>query len=303
MNRKINEEQVNDIVKMYLSGISCYEIAREFNVTHIPIRNALLKRGIELRHPTGIKSKFSNEDVIKKKKKGQSIGEIAKEAGVKERAIWNRLKKMGVVFPRGGKRKYNINEDFFNTWSYEMAYILGFIFTDGCLSKNKRSFSISQKEDYILVEIAKCLGMPKESIRTTRQNGRNYFHLTISSVKMCRSLCWHGLIPNKSLTVDFPNVQKRYIGAFLRGVIDGNGWVDKNSYRVVICTGSSSFAEGLNQVLQNLNFNARIRISRGLYTVTVSQKKNLRMLADLIYEKKGSLYLKRKYLIFNRTYS
>ena len=42
----------------------------------------------------------------------------------------------------GGKRIYELNEDYFETWSHEMAYILGFISADGSINKQKTSLSI-----------------------------------------------------------------------------------------------------------------------------------------------------------------
>ena len=53
------------------------------------------------------------------------------------------------------KRKYDINENYFKTWSNNMAYILGFIAADGVIQKENQCVSISQKESYILEDIKK----------------------------------------------------------------------------------------------------------------------------------------------------
>ena len=44
------------------------------------------------------------------------------------------------------KRKYDITEDYFKTWSNNMAYILGFIAADGVIQKENQCVSISQKK-------------------------------------------------------------------------------------------------------------------------------------------------------------
>ena len=44
------------------------------------------------------------------------------------------------------KRKYDITEDYFKTWSNNMAYILGFIAADGAIPKENQCVSISQKK-------------------------------------------------------------------------------------------------------------------------------------------------------------
>lgn len=53
------------------------------------------------------------------------------------------------------KRKYDITEDYFKTWSNNMAYILGFIAADGVIQKENQCVSVSQKESYILEDIKK----------------------------------------------------------------------------------------------------------------------------------------------------
>jgi len=53
-------------------------------------------------------------------------------------------------------RKYKVNDDFFKIWSHNMAYILGFWFSDGCIIDKKdgtQLFSINDGwkswDDYI----------------------------------------------------------------------------------------------------------------------------------------------------------
>jgi len=55
-------------------------------------------------------------------------------------------------------RKYNINQDYFKTWSNNMSYILGFWFANGYIY-NGRMFDITlhKKDKYILKKIAEEL--------------------------------------------------------------------------------------------------------------------------------------------------
>ncbi|NEU30144.1 hypothetical protein GN156_05035 [bacterium LRH843] len=294
---KFKERQVvEDVINLYESGLSCTDIGQQYSVSKVTIWRVLKNDGIELRKPKGKKSEFSNEYIYEMHLSGSTLSEIAEKTGIKERAVMNRLKNMGVKFPRGGSRKYAVKDVIFSSWSYEMAYILGLIFADGCMAQTRHSFSISQKEKEILIKIARLLGMPEKSIKM--RNGS--YHLSIHSVEMCKMLFWHGVTPNKSSTVEFPNVPTRYMGAFLRGIIDGDGWVDRKGYRVVVYTGSEKFSKGLNQAFLQLNLNSRIRKDkRGLYCITVSRKQNVRKLKEIIYTKSGDLYLKRKFLRFD----
>jgi len=45
-----------------------------------------------------------------------------------------RFNRVMVYFdPRGGSNRYSIKTDFFQKWSNEMAYVLGFLYADGCI--------------------------------------------------------------------------------------------------------------------------------------------------------------------------
>ena len=55
-------------------------------------------------------------------------------------------------------RKYNINQDYFKTWSNNMAYILGFWYADGCIYGGKMfDITLHKKDKYIIKKIAQEL--------------------------------------------------------------------------------------------------------------------------------------------------
>ena len=54
---------------------------------------------------------------------------------------------------------------------------------------------------------------------------------------------------NKSLTVPFLYVPEEYLPSFVRGVIDGDGWVDNEGDTMNITTRSKLFADGLTKYL------------------------------------------------------
>ena len=61
-----------------------------------------------------------------------------------------------------GIRKYNVNDNYFKTWSHNMAYILGFWFADGCIMKRceQYRFNIGQnkKDKYLLKQMLVEMG-------------------------------------------------------------------------------------------------------------------------------------------------
>ncbi len=55
------------------------------------------------------------------------------------------------------KSKYTVNEDYFKTWSNNMAYILGFFVADGCITKDLQTIIFVQKDIEILHNLRKEL--------------------------------------------------------------------------------------------------------------------------------------------------
>ena len=101
------------------------------------------------------KCKLSKSEIMHLYTEGKSTSEIAMLANVSARYIRMVLSDNNVPRRAIGswKRKYDITEDYFKTWSNNMAYILGFIAADGVIQKENQCVSISQKESYILEDI------------------------------------------------------------------------------------------------------------------------------------------------------
>lgn len=101
------------------------------------------------------KCKLSKPEIIHLYAEGKGTSEIAMLANVSARYIRMVLsdKERAKARYRSWKRKYDITEDYFKTWSNNMAYILGFIAADGVIQKENQCVSVSQKESYILEDI------------------------------------------------------------------------------------------------------------------------------------------------------
>lgn len=110
---------------------------------------------MQIQEKKNSKCKLSKPEIIHLYGEGKSTSEIAILANVSARYIRMILTDNNVPRRAIGswKRKYDITEDYFKTWSNNMAYILGFIAADGVIQKENQCVSISQKESYILEDI------------------------------------------------------------------------------------------------------------------------------------------------------
>jgi hypothetical protein len=211
-----------------------------------------------------------------------------------------------------GKRVYSVNEEFFREWNSNMAYILGFTCADGCVYQRTLSWELSNKfsSDKLLLE------------RFSKEFNSNYrveerlksYRLRINSLFLIKDLEKLGIVPNKTKILKFPNVPKIYIRHFIRGFLDGDGWiitrVRKNSGKEIcvgFSNGSRAFMNGLIHSLRNVlgisNFNLRERnklTKKGKVALTYQLEfysDNANKIINFLYEglNKEDLFLKRKF--------
>ncbi|MGP7815718.1 LAGLIDADG family homing endonuclease [Niallia sp. 01092] len=233
---------------------------------------------------------MTDEVIIKMYKSGMPFKKMVPIVGISAQAIRNVMYKHGVKMNReqssGQPRKHRVNEDFFKIWTHEMAWVLGIILTDGTISKQTHTITITQKNERILHLIADYLeaNWNISAIYPTRKTPT----LIINSKEIKMDLEKFGIIPNKSLTVPFPNIPEKFLPSFIRGVIDGDGWVQDRGYVMNVTTGSIKFAEGLLSVFKSWNLRTEItsdnRFSKNtIFRVWVKGKYDLPKLAKIIY--------------------
>jgi DNA-binding transcriptional regulator WhiA len=192
----------------------------------------------------------------------------------------------------GRKAKYRVNTAFFKTWSPEMAYVLGFVLTDGTIDGN--TFTIAQKNRAILERVNAAM-QSNYPIRQRSNNGNSsIFTLKINRQEMVEDLRRLGIAENKSRTVEFPDVPKLYLPHFIRGVIDGDGWVQDRGYVMNITSASPLFAYYLHELFNLCKFNGKITKQNGAYRVWVTGKSDIIRLGRWIYRGSGDLFLPRK---------
>ena len=236
--------------------------------------------------------KRNHDEIEAMYRRGNTTKEIADLFGMTPRGVLYVLNKRGV--PTKGKRRTGgrrINDDFFKTWTNEMAYVLGFIFTDGSISRN--TLTIAQKERDILNKINLTMESNFEIRRS--QNGKNDIHtLSISRKEIVDDLKRLGITERKSRTMEFPEVPEKFLPHFIRGVIDGDGWVQERGYAMNVTNASKPFSESLHGIFNSHGLKGRITEQNNAYRVWVSGKQDVRKLADWLYADAGELFLERK---------
>lgn len=254
---------------------------------------------MEKNQTTRKKCTVSKEKIVDMYNLGNSTLEIASLANVSDRYIRTVLKEKNVIMQPNGswKRKFHVNEAFFRTWSSSMAYILGFFFADGCIIRNQQSISFAQKEKYILEIIKESL----DSNHPIIQNKETKVYILNIHSKIMKNdlISIHGLTPNKSKDIKFPEVPETYLSHFIRGFFDGDGYVNYKSYFVSFVGGSFSFMDSLKLNLETVGFETNFTEHENCFRVYISGRKSISQFAEWLY-KDSSIHLERKYKEFQK---
>lgn len=216
------------------------------------------------------------------------------------------------------KRKTNkptlkVNESYFKKWSANMAYILGFIFADGNITKitdngysDKLGFGLHRKDIDVLKKIKKEL-----SAEQKLSLSGNYVYLSIFSQIIVDDLKKLGISYRKSFTKTLqkiPNIPKKYIKDFIRGVVDGDGSIhfDRKGYPTLsICGRRETMMFIKNHFLSNFNIYSKLtqpkyknKLSNVFYiTYRCSSAKTL---VRYLY-KNANIYLERKFTLARKS--
>jgi len=114
-------------------------------------------------------------------------------------------------------------------WTADLAYAVGLIVTDGCLSGTGRHIILKSKDIEQIKNFKKCLGL-KNKIGSTKKilssgSTATYYRVQFGDVKFYRWLVSIGLTSAKTYTVPSLPIPDAYFPDFLRGHLDGDGTI------------------------------------------------------------------------------
>lgn len=226
MGRKqLTKIEKEEIVNLYKTGISASKIAKSYNTSVDTVSKWVKRAGIEVVNKQNI-IKVSDYFAIKDYKNGMSLTQISKKYGIGRRNLSKRLQERGIeIVNRQNERGTNHNI-FEIIDSEEKAYWLGFLYADGCISKNQNIIQIALKraDKTHLEKFREFIGNTNNKI-TYSKNTKSY-RFCFNSKKIKQDLIKLGCIPAKSLTLKFPTekqIPKDLIRHFIRGYFDGDG--------------------------------------------------------------------------------
>ena len=222
-----------------------------------------------------------------------SARQIAKQYMVSGDVIRRILIDNGIEIRRHYGQTFN--EYYFdNIDTPNKAYLLGFLYADGCVNKNNTiSFAVHQKDKEILEMYVSEL---KATNQITYVKNKPHVRLTFCSKHMCDTLINLGCGHNKTNSLEFPAIPEIYKYDFIRGFMDGDGCIsviNRGKYKSI----SLSFT-GTLEMLQELksifNIDNKITFYRNSYALHIGKIVDVLRILKNIYNE-ADLYMTRKY--------
>lgn len=242
---------------------------------------------------------------------GSSV-DVGKLFNVGHKVITKILEERGIKRTAAKKRQYKINKNYFdNIDTQNKAYILGFLYADGCNfpKKGTVSMSLEERDKDVLERICNEINNehPLEFIDYSNKHDfgytyKNQYRMLMFSSHMCKALESHGMTPNKSLTLSFPDVREDLLSHFIRGYFDGDGSIaqgKRDTNFILTITSTNNFCEKLKDIIEkNVGINCHIYDAsnhNGITKVfTTTGRLQVKALLDWLY-KDADMYLERKY--------
>lgn len=244
--------------------------------------------------------------ILEMYKNGLPLSYIRKEFGVGYHKLMRIILKMGEK--KRGVRKYTHDKDYWNKIdNEEKAYWLGFIYAEGNIYKRSLRINLSNVDAdrlFLLKEHMKYTGPIKNILRTSSSL------LQINSKNLVEQMEKLGVVPNKSDKLIFPNISEDLKRHFIRGFLDGDGWitVSHESRNVGMCSASKKL---IYEIMDHINSHFDLNIGSLVERKPTSEKhKKLyqlsygsnigEMVCSYLYDS-AHIYIERKYNKYQET--
>lgn len=240
--------------------------------------------------------------------KNNGVGERIVRRVLLENKIHIRSRGEAAILSNIQRRQFNLNDNYFSIENSNMAYLLGFLASDGTVDKknNRIKIGLSSVDREFLVKIKEELNYEGDILDYTTSNGFLISELTFTSQQIKKDLAKYNIIPNKTFTFKFPkNLNKKYWVDFIRGYFDGDGSVStagNNAIRWQICSATKDVLETIINFfheeyhIKKVSILEQPRKNSTLYYFQYSTNAT-KEIFSILYKKDG-LKLSRKYLKF-----
>ena len=288
--KKITEDKIDTIVNLYSNGECMQSISNKLSVSVGKICEIIKKQGISRSNGGVYKSTYNS--IIEDYVNGIPTTHIAKKYKISTKGVCNILDRFDID-RNNIYHNVNLVEDYWkNIDSYDKAYFLGFMITDGNVYGNQVSLELKIGSKHIL-ETFKEKTKSDNPIKCTDR----FAKFRLRRKEWADDLKQYGVIPNKTSTVRFIEICDDLMPHYIRGLIDGDGYISYKSKSIGFC-GNKNTVTGLRDYLvKTLNvYNSKIRHTQtNLWEVSWCSHDDICRICEYMYTDKKDCYLFEKY--------
>lgn len=249
--------------------------------------------------------------MVKMYQEGKNTYEIAPLLGRSPACVIKSIKKSGHTLRDASKcmKRLMVKETYFQYIDTPTkAYLLGMIYADGNVYKNRFYIKLWEKDRAFLEETGKELGFNGTLYLEPKRgpNRQNMLGLTIYGRDFVSHLRDKGIVDNKTNKLVFPTfLAPELIIHFIHGIMDGDGCITfgpigRRPHETYFTTGFSGcyvVMNGIKDYFANLGIVGCLRHNKNnhLSGVVVYSGTKALQIANLIYCNRQHLFLHRKY--------
>lgn len=300
MAKRTNKEAEEKVIELYKSGFSMKQVGEQVGVTAATVLRILNDYNIPKRTKGGI-YKIPDDVVIERYKNGESCQQIADSFNVTFHSISSILEKYNIE-RKNRYQNLSLDIDYFEKIDRpDKAYFLGFLLTDGNISKdgNIIRLVLAVKDEEILRIFSEKTGnQNKIGTRIDEKHNERIFQLKCAKWK--QDLAKYSIVPNKTFTCTMPTLSKDMMPHLIRGMIDGDGWVTHKRRNIGFCGNEQIVTQLRDFLVKTLGVRSS-KVSHpepNLYQVQWAARKDVQAIGNYMYKDKQDCYLKRKYQSF-----
>lgn len=292
-----------------LGNITINELAIKYNCSRQCMARNLKKLNVDIKRAGRTQEEISKLELAREMHvNGATLKEISLKINMSVPSISRYIKeKDGKILTdkcnRIDKNKLTLNENYFETIDTEdKAYWLGFIMADGCI-RHYPSYALTIELSIIDILHLKKFRRDIESTHAIRKRkGKEMCSITVYSKKLIEDLMKLGCVPNKTeegfISDDILNLSTDLKAHFLRGYLDGDGYIDKKRNRVIYTIKSLKITNQLNILLKEVSgILFKIKNNDTYYRLYREDKNNFINIINKLYCN-STIFLNRKYAIY-----
>lgn len=203
------------------------------------------------------------ENALELLEKGLSPSEIAKALNRPINSVTSVLTRFNIDISKRNYKYKHCKENYFDIIDNDVkAYLLGFFIADGNIDHkySRMGISIQSIDKSVLEVFKKELDIPNEIVISNRhpEARKEQAQLRWSSPHMVKTLAKYNILPRKTYDTEFvfpfELIDSKFYGAFLRGLIDGDGSFENNgkgTFTFRLVSTSILFLKQIGGILEN----------------------------------------------------